>query len=101
MRTGRMTPDLTVDILDFPHHAPTERLHAHETAMPLDIRVWFFLQPAQRIRSAREVGEGRVHVRTLAKFFVEPFPESAKRERIAEDQDIHAFVRRRSRRLRE
>src|ERR1044071_8932803 len=58
--------------------------------MRLDVRVGPVLQPAQRIRPAGEISERRLHLRTLAKSFVEPFPESAERERIAKNKDTEA-----------
>src|SRR5204862_3555847 len=82
---------LTIDIVHFPHHAAAEGFHADEAAMCLDAGVRSVFQPAQWICAAGEVGESRFGERTLPKSFIEAFPESAERERIAEDQNFYAL----------
>jgi len=66
------------------------RFDADESAMRLNVRVGSILQPAQRVRAAREISERGFDLRALPESFVESFTESAQRERISEDQNADA-----------
>src|SRR2546429_1631033 len=91
MRAGRVSAGLAVDVLQLPDAPRTWiRFDADEAAMRLDVGVGPVLQPAQWIGAASEIGKRRFDLRTFPEPFVESFPESTERERIAENKNADA-----------
>src|SRR2546421_9294532 len=91
MRAGRVPAGLAVNVLQFLRVPRTAiRFDADKSAMRLDVRIGSILQPAQWVRTAREISECGFDLRAFSESFVESFAESAERQRIAEDQDADA-----------